>query len=215
MHYRERWLSLSHFKVNFVIRILIASDFVIWSSINMVTPIFAIFIADRIEGGSVSAAGIAMMIYFIAKSIFEIPIGIIMDRTKSERDDLYFAIGGTMLIGVVYFLFSFVTNVWELYFLQIFLGIGTAGAWPSWFSIFGRHIDEAKHGFVWSLHDVLLGVGGAAAAGIGAFAVEKFGFGIVFQIIGVLVILGAGLLFLIRKKVYTDGKEAQTTKSGK
>lgn len=206
MHYRERWLSINHFKVNFIIRILIASDFVIWSSINMVAPIIAIFISDRIAGGSLKAVGIATMIYLISKSIFEIPIGVIIDRTASERDDLYFAIGGTMLIGVVYFLFSFVTNVWELYFLQIFLGIGTAGAWPSWFSIFGRHIDEAKHGFVWSLHDVLLGVGGAAAAGIGAFAVEKFGFGIVFQIIGVLVILGAIMLFLIRDKVYAEEK---------
>lgn len=215
MHYRERWLSINHFKVNFVIRILIASDFVIWSSINLVAPVIAIFIADRIEGGSVAAVGIATMIFLASKSIFEIPIGIIMDRTKSERDDLYFAIAGTIMIGIVYFLFTFVTNVWELYFLQFFLGIGTAGAFPSWYSIFSRHIDESKHGFVWSLHDVLLGVGGAAAAGIGAYAVEKFGFGIVFQIIGVLVVAGAGLLFLIRKKVYTDGKEAQTAKQGK
>ncbi|MFH0987784.1 MAG: MFS transporter [Parcubacteria group bacterium] len=202
MYYKERWTTFKHLKLNFVIRTLIASDFVIWSSINLVSPIFAIFITDHIAGGSIEVVGISTMIYLIAKSLCEIPIGIMIDRTKSEMDDLYVAIGGTMIVGIVYFMYSYVSGVWGLYALQALLGIGTAGAFPGWYAIFTRHIDESKHGVAWSTHDVLLGIGGAVAAGMGAICVERFGLGLVFNCVGVLVIAGAFMLLLVRDEIF-------------
>lgn len=201
--YKESWMTLSHFKLNFVIRMLIASDFVVWSSVNLVSPIFALFIADHVSGGSIEAVGIAMMVYLIAKSVAEIPIGIIIDRLKSEKYDLYVAICGTIIIGATYFLYAHVTQLWQLYSLQIMLGVGTAGAFPGWYAIFSRHIDEYKHGLAWSLHDVVIGAGGAVAAGVGAVLVERFGFGAVFTAVGLLVVAGACMLFLVRDEIFT------------
>ena len=206
MYHRGVMRSLMSYRVNLIIKILIASDFIIWSSVNLVSPIFAIFVVDRLPGGSIASMGIASMIYFIAKSIVEIPVGTYIDRSSSERDDLYSALLGTVLSAVVFFLYPSINTVWQLYVLQAVSGAAAAIAFPGWYSIFTRHVDKAKEAFEWSLYDVLLGLGMAFTAALGAFLVERFGFDVVFYIVGVLVFYGAVLLFIIRNKIYQGKK---------
>ena len=124
---RNTTRAILSFKINFIIKILILSDFLIWSSINLVSPIFAIFITDNISGGSIASAGIAVMIYLIVKSVFEVPVAIFIDRTKSEQDDLYTALVGTLLMAVCYYLFVHVDSLWQVYVLQAFLGLSEIG----------------------------------------------------------------------------------------
>ncbi|KKR03753.1 MAG: hypothetical protein UT32_C0042G0010 [Parcubacteria group bacterium GW2011_GWC2_39_14] len=197
--------GLMNYHVNLVIKILIASDFIIWSSANLVGPVFAIFIADRLPGGSIAAVGMASMIFFITKSIVEIPVGTYIDKSKSERDDLYSALLGTILNAVSFFLYPLIDSVWQLYLIQIVSGAAAAIAYPGWYSIFTRHIDKSKEAFEWSLYDVLLGLGMAVTAGLGALMVDKFGFNVVFNVIGFMMLVGAALLFIIQGKVFQGG----------
>ncbi|MFW0861972.1 MAG: MFS transporter [Candidatus Komeilibacteria bacterium] len=182
---------------------LIFSDFLIWSSYQFLAPIFALFITDRINQSSIETVGLASAIYLISKSIFEIPVGAYIDRSKSEKDDLYTAISGTILASAVFFAFIFIGSVWELYILQIFMGLANALAFPGWYSIFTKHIDKEKAAFEWSLYDVLLGIGMAATAAIGGILAEQFGFNLVFIIIGTATFLGALSLLSIKNKIYT------------
>ena len=191
------------FKINFIIKILILSDFLIWSAINLVSPVFAIFIIDQIAGATIATAGIAVMIYLIAKSVFEVPVAIFIDRTRSEKDDLYTAIVGTLLMAACYFLFAHVETVWQVYVLQAFLGLSAAISFPGWNSIFTRHIDKQKEALEWSLYDVVTGVGMALTAGLGALLVEKYGFDMIFYIIAISTVFGTVLLFLLRNKIYS------------
>ena len=202
MYHRGIVRVLKNYQINIVIKILILSDFMIWSAANLVAPDFAIFIANTIPGGSIEAVGIATMIYFIVKSITEVPVGLYIDRSKSERDDLYTAVFGTVLSASVYFLYPEITAVWHLYFLQGFAGLAAACAFPGWYSIFTRHVDKSKEAFEWSLYDVMLGIGMAITAALGAFMVDAFGFNIVFYIIGVATLLGAFFLLIIRNRIY-------------
>lgn len=205
MFHRSILRGLKNYQVNTIIKVLIASDFLVWSSANLVGPVFAIFVTDVIPGGSVAAVGIASMIYFVTKSVVEIPIGTYIDRSKSEKDDLYSALIGTMLNAVTYMLYPLVGAIWQLYLLQIAAGAAAAIAYPGWYSIFTRHIDKSKEAFEWSLYDVLLGLGMAATAALGALMVDKFGFNVVFYMIGILTFSGAMLLFIIRKRIYLGG----------
>jgi len=206
MYHRGIMRGLRNYQVNVVIKVLIASDFIVWSSANLVAPIFAIFVADKLPGGSIEAVGIASMIYFIAKCIVEIPVSTYIDKSKSERDDLYSALLGTILNATIFFLYPIIDSVWQLYLLQIVSGAAAAIAYPGWYSIFTRHIDKTKEAFEWSLYDVLLGLGMAATAALGALLVKQFGFDIVFVAIGVMTILGAFLLFIIRNRIYLKNK---------
>jgi len=203
MYYKNLIRSVKSYKINFVIKILIFSDFLIWSSYQFLAPIFAIFITDRINQSSIETVGLASAIYLISKSIFEIPVGAYIDKSKSEKDDLYTAISGTILASLVFFAFTFIGSVWELYVLQIFMGLANALAFPGWYSIFTKHIDKEKAAFEWSLYDVLLGIGMAAAAAIGGVLAEQFGFNLVFIIIGAATFLGALSLLSIKNKIYT------------
>ncbi len=156
MYSRTILRAIKNYQINIVIKILVLSDFLIWSSAQLLSPIFAIFITDKING-SIEAVGIASGIYLISKSIFEVPIGVFIDKTKSEKDDLYSAISGTLLTALCFFALTFINSVWQLYILQAIFGFAAAIAFPGWYSIFTRHVDKGKEAFEWSLYDCLFG----------------------------------------------------------
>ncbi len=200
MYHRLVSRSIRHYNVNIIIKILILSDFIIWSANQLLAPIFAIFVIDKISG-SIEVVGIASAIYLISKSIFEIPVGTYIDKAKNEKYDLYTALIGTILVAVVYFMYMYITSVWHIYVLQALMGLGAALSFPGWYSIFTKHIDKGKEAYEWSLYDVLLGIGMAATAALGGFIAERFGFQVLFALIGSFTLLGALLLLMIRKNV--------------
>ncbi len=201
MHYKAVRRCLNSYKMNWVIKVLIASDFLIWSSNQLFSPIFAVFITLEVLGGSVEVVGIAMALYLVVKSIFEIPVGIFIDRSTSEKDDLYTAIIGTVLTAVALFSYNFVTEVWHLYLVQTFYGIAAAISHPGRYSIFTKHIDSSKEAFEWSMYDVFLGLGMAAAAALGGFMADIYGFNSLFNIAAVFTLSGAFLLLTIKNKI--------------
>ena len=200
--------AIKNYQINIVIKILVLSDFLIWSSAQLLSPIFAIFITDKING-SIEVVGIASAIYLISKSVFEIPVGIFVDKTKSEKDDLYSAIIGTLLTACGFFALTFIDSIWQLYALQALFGLAAAIAFPGWYSIFTRHIDKGKEAFEWSLYDVVLGVGMACAAALGGFIADYFSFDVLFNIIGILTVCGAVLLLAIKSKIYMPDKNSK------
>jgi MFS family permease len=193
---------IKNYEINPVIKILIVSDFLIWSSNQLFAPIFAIFVTNNLYNGNIEVVGFSAGIYLFIKSIFEIPIGMFVDKKKGEFDDLTLAFLGTFFTGIIIFLFSYIKTVNQLYILQGLLGLSAAIAYPGWYSIFTRHIDKNKEAFEWSLYDVLLAMGMALASALGGMLAQRFGFSVIFIISAVSTILGAFLLLLIRKKLF-------------
>lgn len=202
MYSKSTISSIAKYKVNTVIKVLIISDFLFWSANQLLMPFFAIFVTQKIHGGSVEVIGVATALYFIFKSIFEIPVGIYIDRSKSEKDDLYTSLWGGVLVAMVYFSFMFISSVPALFALQAIMGVAAALGYPGWCSIFTRHIDSGKEGFEWSLYDIVLGLGIASAAVIGGFVIERHGFNVLFIIIGIITLMSSFILFAIKDKIY-------------
>jgi MFS family permease len=201
MYSRVMLKALKEKKMNLVVKILIISDVIIWSSCALLTPIFAIFITDKI-GGNIEVVGITTALYFISKAALEVLVGMFVDRTQSEKDDLYLAFAGTTFMAVLYFSYIFINSVAQLYLVQILLGIGAAFAFPGWYSMFTRHIDKGKEAFEWSFYDVLLGIGMAAASAAGGFIVYYLGFNFLFVLVSILMLLGSFLLLSLRKRIW-------------
>lgn len=202
MHARSTMRSIASYKMNPVIKLLILSDFIIWTSYQLVIPIFAIYVVTVLEGASIEVVGIATAVYLIAKSIFEVPFGIYIDKKKGEKDDLYFAVGGVLISSLAYVFFAFVSSATQLYMVQALLGFGAAMAYPGWYALFTHHIDKGKEGLEWSLYDVLLGIGMAASAAAGGFFAESYGFDILFFVVAGLVAIGGCTLLLARKSIF-------------
>lgn len=183
--------------INKIIKILILSDFIISAAFGFVAPIFAIFLIDNIQGGTIETVGFAMAFYWVAVVFTRLPIARRIDRTESEKDDFYFMIIGSFFISAVPFLYIFSSEIWQIYLIQMLYGLGYSLRLPGWYGMFTRHIDKGQEGYDWSMDTVLAGVGSAVTAALGGILAARLGFDILFIIIGALAIFGSAVLVFL------------------
>lgn len=187
--------------LNKVIKYLILSDLAFWTGWGLVNPVFAIFVVDKIQGGNAFVTGVASAIYWLVKSLFWIPLGMLLDSRPSERDDYFTLVVGLFLAALVPFGFIFASVPWHIYLLQAVYGIGMAMAFAGWTPIFTRHIDKGKESTEWGLSGTSLGLGTGVAGAVGGWAVTQFGFTPVFLAVGILGLAGVALLFGLKNEI--------------
>ena len=192
--------------INKVIKILVFSDLVLLFGWGLIAPILAIFIVEGIKGGDVGVAGIAVGIYWILKSLLQIPIGSYLDKNHGEKDDYYFLIGGTLLASLAPLGFIFAFLPWHMYLWQVIHAIGAALALPAWCGIFTRHIDKGKEAQSWALDSSAIGIGAGVAGIIGGLVAKTFGFIPLFLGVCILGIISALLCPLIKKDLLPKEK---------
>jgi len=186
---------------NKVIKYLVLSDLAFWSGWGLLTPIFAIFVVNRITGGSVFVVGMASAVFWIARSLFRVPIGILLDILPTEKDDYLDLVAGLFLASLVPFGYIVAKTPLHIYILQAIHGIALALAYAGWTGIFTRHIDRGKESTEWGLNATSIGLGTGIAGAVGGWAVTRFGFSPVFVIVGVLSLIGAVILFGLRNEI--------------
>ena len=196
---------MSKFFINKIIKTLIGADFIFLSALGLVTPIFAVFITGQIEGGNVEVVGFAAAVYWIFKSILQVPIGRFLDKKKGERDDLCFLVIGYLIVACVQFGYILSFLPWHIYALEGIYAVGMAMAIPAWPAIFTRHIDRRKEAFEWSMESTALSFGSGVTGALGGILVAKFGFNMVFLIAGFIAFVGALLPLLIIKDIKRHG----------
>ncbi|MEK7465529.1 MAG: MFS transporter [Patescibacteria group bacterium] len=182
--------------INTIIKRLIFVDFFFNSALGTFAPIFAIFITRQITDGSASVVGMATAVFWIVKSIVQLPVARFLDKTKGEKDDFWTMFCGYIISALVPLGYLFVTKPWHLYVVQGIYGFAMALAVPSWYAIFTRHVDEWRISFEWSLQSVFsFGIPVAISAAVGGYIVDAFGFQVLFVIASVIAV-GAALLQL-------------------
>ncbi len=189
------------FKFNKFVKYLILSDLIFYTGWGLVTPIFAIFIINNIQGGTILIAGIASSIYLVLKSILRVPFGVFLDKHKGEKDDYFFLVIGLLVAALIPFGYIFSRLPWHLYALQAIYAIGMAMSLSGWSAIFTRHIDKGKEATEWGVESAGYGIGMGIAAAVGGLAVTKFGFNPVFIVVGILGLIGVAFLLGIRKNI--------------
>lgn len=189
---RAGWLK--GVKINQVVQFLTYSDLMMMSGWGLISPIMAVYFSDRVVGGSVALAGLASMVYFLVKSVAQIPVARWIDLRRGEKDDYWVMVAGSMLITLAAFLYIWVKYPWQVYAVQVIYGLGGALSFPSWLAIFSRHLDKREEGLEWSLYYTVVDVGGALTAGLGGLLVERIGFAPLFAIVGVSSLVGTVLL---------------------
>lgn len=189
------------FSINRIVFFLIKADFWFFSALGLVAPVFAVFLTEQLKDGSIKVAGFAIAIYWIVKSIFEIPIAKFLDKRKGERDDLLFLVVGYFVVALIHFGYTQATLSWHIYILEFFYAIAMAIAMPGWSAIFTRHIDKGKEGFDWSMEHVAYSIGTGIAGALSGIIATKFGFNALFFIAGIIAMAGALTPLLVFKDV--------------
>lgn len=201
-------------RVNGVVLTLIYSDFLVISAAGLFEPIFAVYLTNQIHGGSLAVAGFATTVFWVTKSIVQVPVSWYVDKVRGERDDFAFMIAGALLTSAVPLLYYFfATEVWHVYILQAVNGVGYAFQVPTWLAIFTRHIDKNLESTEWMIHSNTIGLGIAVAAGFGGALADKYGIRTLFPIVSVLMALGAGVLLVARAKIIALASGGQSAAS--
>lgn len=188
--------------INKVIRILITSDFLLQSGWGLIGPIFAIFITEQIQGGSLIIVGFITATYWITKSIVQLFIAYFLDIKKGEKDDFQFLIKGMCVANLIPFGYFFATQVYHIFILEIIRGIAMACVIPSWSAIFTRHIDKGWEAFSWSIESTSIGFAAGLAAGFGGILATIFGFKILFVLVSLFGLMSTLILLLIRDQIW-------------
>lgn len=196
--------------INKVIKTLIISDFFTNLGWGFLSPVFAIFILEKVSHGGLTQAaeiaGLSALFYWIPKSFFQIPLGIYLDKNHGEKDDFWFMIMGTFLIALVPLGYLFATTAWHIYCLQVVYAAGAAMSFPSWMAIFTRHIDKNKEAFEWGTESTFLGLGAGIAGGLSGGMVAMFGFKVLLIFVSGFTLLSAILLLFIKDSIFSrDG----------
>ena len=201
-----------YFTINGFIRIMILSDFTLFSAFGLIAPIFAIFSATTLAGGTIFKAALGSTVFLLVKSILQIPISKAIDKNHGEIDDYWTAVIGTYIIALVPFLYFVINSIPQLYIVQVIYGIGGALAFPGWIAMYTRHLDHGHEGFEWSLYNTTISVAVAITAAIGGYLVQDYGFRSIFLLVGSLGLVGATILLLNKKKIIRHPRIAKVAR---
>ena len=186
--------------INRIIKIMVTSDMILYSGWGLITPILAVYILEKIQGGNVEVAGIAVGIYWAVKAVVQVPLAHYLDKNHGEKDDYYSLVAGIFLTSLTPIGFIFAFLPWHIYVLQAIHAIGMAMVVPSWAGIYTRHIQKKREAFCWGLDSsaisIGLGVGGIA----GGIIAKSFGFTPLFIAVSLMGMVSAIVLLLIGSK---------------
>jgi MFS family permease len=196
--------------INKVVRILVTADFFYNAAFASFAPVFAIFIAGNIVGGSASVAGYATAAYWVVKSLVQLPIARFLDASKGERRQFWAMFLGYVATGFVPLAYIFVRTPMDLYIIQAFYGFAMAWAVPSWYAIFTRHVDKWRISFEWSLESVFaVGMASAGAAALGGFIADRYGFEMLFFLAAAVSFIASFMMLMLRKHLLPHAQEAR------
>ena len=188
--------------MNIIIQTLIFASFIFEAGFGLFSPVLAVFITQQISGGDIATVGYASAVYWILKSILQVPIGRALDKKEGEYDDFWALFAGHFLMGFVALLYVFVRTPVHLYLVQALLAFGGALVVPSWYGMFLRHVDKKREGFEWSINSSLsFGLGAGGAGAIGGFLAKTYGFPFIFIAGAIIVWASLPILLVLRRSL--------------
>lgn len=200
--YSVPWRDYFLLSVSPVIRFMILADFVWMSALGLLTPIFALFVADAIPGATAATVGIAVSIYLITKSVVQIFAASVIDWIRGEKDDFWFMFIFSLLGAALPLTYLFMRTPSHLYLIQFFYGICIAFTFPTFMALFSRHLDHAKEGTEWGVYYTMVDLGSAFTAFAGGVIATLVGFNSLIVLSATVSVLGVLFLYPIRYYLY-------------
>lgn len=186
-------------KINRIILILIVSDVLIISAWGLISPFLTIFMTEQISDGTIQAAGFATTIFLIVSGILQIPISIHLDKKEGYMDEYFFIVAGSLLSAISCLLFILSTQMIHIYLIQIIYALGCSFAYPAWYSLFSRNVDEENTAFEWTIYNTAIALGTAVSASIGGLMISGLGYQTTFTCVAAVSVIGSILLMSLKK----------------
>jgi MFS family permease len=197
-------LDIKDLAVNRVIRHFILSDLLLLGGWGIISPIFGLFIIDSIRGANIFSVGVSVGIYFITKSVVQLPVAVMLDKKQNERISFYVLISSLMLAGFSAMAYGMVSTVVGLYIVSALQGFSFGLYTPSWSGMFSRHLDSGHCSLDWSLDSATIGIASGIAAIFGGFIATTFGFTSMFIVAAIFSFVGAITLLAVPHLIFPN-----------
>src|SRR3989344_6337839 len=137
-------------KVGRIVKYFIFVDLALLAGWGLIAPIFSVFVITKVAGATLITVGTGAAIYWILKSILQLPLANYLDKNPGEKDDFYALILGLLIASFSSVLFTLVRTIPQLYFVQALQAVGFALYAAAWPAIFSRHLDKDRVSFDWA-----------------------------------------------------------------
>lgn len=144
---------------------------------GMLTPFYAVYVADI--GGDLLAAGGTAAVFGIATGIGIYFMGLVQDRIHRDKPVM---ILGTGVECAAFLGYYFVSNVYQLFVLQCALAFAYVVYTPAYYRFYTRYIEDDHAASEWGAWDAISYVARGASALLGAYVVNRLGFGALFLV---------------------------------
>jgi MFS family permease len=151
---------------------------------GLLGPLFAVF-AQRV-GGDILEITWAWSVYLIVSGVLTVLVGKFADKYSKEGIMLF----GYALNALMTFAYILVGTPFELFLVQVGLGVASALATPTWDALYDEYSgDGSKDGALWGMADGLPKIVMGVAVVIGGFIVTASSFTVLFITMGVIQVV--------------------------
>lgn len=183
------------FKMHRQLKLFLTATSFFALAIGMFGPIYAIFVQKI--GGDLLAAGTAWSIFMIISGAGILLMGKLQDRVKKDKPAMIF---GYSLMSLAFLGYYFVSNVTQLFLVQVLLGISTVLATPAHDSFYTKYLERGKFASQWAAWEAAWYIVTGVAALIGALLVELFNFKILFLVMFFTSLTGLVIVTQLKEK---------------
>lgn len=185
--------NIARSDMNDHLRVLLITNSIVMFAAAMLGPIYALFVANI--GGSILDAGLAYSVYSIVSGLVMIVSGKYSDKFRKEK---YAMLVGYFLLSMAFFSYTLVDSVTKLLLVQVLIGFGIAIYYPAYDALYSKNLDKGHFALEWGIDEAKNFFADALGASIGGFIAYKFGFDILFILMGIFTFISmvyAGLQF--------------------
>jgi MFS family permease len=196
----------NNLNVGRVIWFLTLSDIFTWGFATILSSLSGLYIAMRLEENAFMVIGTTITIFFLTRAIFQLPIGIILDKIERDRDEIIALTIGVILMGLPFTLYPLAFEPWQFFLLHFVYGFGTSLNLNSWRKLFAKNLEFGREGVSYGVYETVMSLGAALfsfLAGLMSSQLSHEKFGLVIVVIG-FCIMSAGiwsmLLFTVKNR---------------
>lgn len=178
-----------------IVKILLVENTLFEFGAGLYGPIYAVFVGEI--GGTVLTAGTAWAIFLISLGVFGFITSKFIDRLSLKKA----TIATSIIHGFLIFGYVFVSQIWQLYLLQLLIGVIGAINFPVWDAWFTNMQKSERRGESFALLHATNNIGRGFAALGGGVIVFFVGFKTLFIISGFFVLASSFLLLNLEEKI--------------
>jgi MFS family permease len=180
---------------NHSLRILLFVSTAMTFVLGILAPFYALYVVKL--GGDVETAGVSWAAFSIVSGVLMLSFTVWETSVKDKK--LLYA-SGYFLRAITFFLYIFISSMYELILAQILLGISLALSNPAFDALFMKHTDKNKEIAEWGGWEGCTAIATGCAALFGGYVIQNYGFVSVFSVMCIISLsLGLYLVLLPRE----------------